>query len=155
MSFFHNLKLQFSPPKKTDPDFGPILFRYISNHPERSYWECEWVFPKTGAKIFVALPDDEDGPKKEGKEFYLSLVSRFDSIIERARPKLAEVSTEWLKTPLPEDIFSIVKLSGFDVEEIGAKPLNWSASFETTGEKWLGIQIPFIGEEAQRATVDT
>lgn len=155
MGFFHNLKLQFAPPKKIDPDFGPIRFMHISNHPERSYWECEWLFPKTGTKVFVALPGDESGPKKEGRDFYLGLVSRFDSILERARPKLAEVSSEWLSAPLPADMFTVVKLSGFDVEEIGAQPLNWSVSFETTGEKWLGIEIPFIGEEAQRATVDT
>jgi len=27
--------------------------------------------------------------------------------------------------------------------------------FETTGEKWLGITIPFIGDIAQEAIVDT
>src|SRR5258705_93349 len=70
-NFLHSLKLQFAPPKINDPDFGPLLYMYISNHPERSYWECEWLFPKTETDISISLPGDESGPTKEARIFYL------------------------------------------------------------------------------------
>ncbi len=27
--------------------FGTLTFIYVSQNPERSYWECEWRFPST------------------------------------------------------------------------------------------------------------
>jgi hypothetical protein len=57
--------------------------------------------------------------------------------------------------PLPEDIFSVVKLSGIGVEDPAAKPLKWEISFETTGDTWFGISIPFVDDVAQKASVDT
>ena len=44
MNLFKSLKLQFRPPKIDDPEFGQLTFMYISNHPERSYWEAETRF---------------------------------------------------------------------------------------------------------------
>ena len=56
---------------------------------------------------------------------------------------------------LPQDIFTVVKLAGFGVENPKAQPVEWDVSFETTGEKWLGITIPFVGDMAQEALVNT
>jgi hypothetical protein len=157
MGFLHNLKLQFTPPRLVDPDFGNLRFMYISKHPERSYWECEWEFPKTKTKVFIPLPGDENGPTQKGRAFYLGLVDRYETLLLRLRPKLEEVFSKWLKQPLPADISEVVSLSGFDVEDFDAIPMQWSLSFETKGDKWLGIQIFFVGDEPlpQRATVDT
>jgi len=33
--------------------------------------------------------------------------------------------------------------------------MHWDVSFETIGDKWIGIIIPFIGDTAQKAIVDT
>src|SRR5215475_5503992 len=105
MGVFHNLKLRFSPPRIADPDFGSLLFMYISNAPERSYWEGEWVFPKTGTRVAIGLDGGESGPLPEARRFYLSLPSRFDQILAAARPKLEQVFREWLHEDLPQDIF--------------------------------------------------
>jgi len=105
MNLFHSLKLQFAPPKIDDPDFGLLRYMYISNHPERSYWECEWLFPKTKTQISIALPGDESGPTKEARSFYLNLTARFEQIVELARPKLEEALVHWIEQPLPKDIF--------------------------------------------------
>lgn len=40
MSFLDNLKRRLSPTRLEDPDFGPLRFMYISNAPQRSYWEA-------------------------------------------------------------------------------------------------------------------
>ena len=45
MKILRSFKLRFKPPKINDPDFGQLTFMYISDHPERSYWEGEWLFP--------------------------------------------------------------------------------------------------------------
>jgi len=155
MGFWQNLKYRFRPPQIADPDFGVLTYMYISNHPERSYWESEWSFPGLDQKVAIVLPGLENGPRPQYREFYLNLPTRLNRIIDLARPKLAEVFEKRLKQSLPENVFSVVKLSGFDVEDPTSKPLRWSISLETTGEKWLGIIIPFIDEEPQRATVDT
>jgi hypothetical protein len=155
MGILHNLKMRFSPPRLTDPDFGGLLFIFIPNAPERSYWECEWKFAKTGTVISIALPGDERGPLPEARQFYLSLPGRFDQILATARPQLEEVFREWLQQDLPQDIFTVVKLAGFGLEDAKQQPVHWDISFETTGDKWLGIIIPFIGDTAQKATVDT
>jgi hypothetical protein len=128
---------------------------YIPNAPERSYWEGEWLFPRTRSAISIALRGGEDGPLPESRQFYLDLPGRFEQVLSAARPKLAEVFRNWLNQELPEDIFAVVKLAGFDIEDPKAQPLEWDISFETTGEKWLGIVIPFRGGTPQEAVVDT
>jgi hypothetical protein len=154
MSIFKSLKLQFRPPKMQDPDFGPLTFMYISNHPERSYWEAEWTFPPTGTVVSIGLDGDESGPKPETRQWHMGLPSRFPRILQLAKPELAKAFKLWLDQDLPKDIFSVVKLSGFGVEDPQAHPLHWDISFETIGEKWLGITISFVGDEAKEAIVD-
>ncbi len=155
MGFLHNLKLQFLPPRINDPDFGSLLFMFIPNAPERSYWECEWMFPKSGTEISIGLPGDENGPSPEARQFFLGLPGRFEEILAAARPQLQQVFREWLQQDLPQDIFTVVKLAGFGLEDAKQHPLHWDISFETTGDKWLGIVIPFVGDTATAATVDT
>jgi hypothetical protein len=67
----------------------PVM--YIPNAPERSYWECEWRFPKTGTVISIGLPGGEDGPTLASRLFYLALAGRFEEIMASTRPKLKEV----------------------------------------------------------------
>lgn len=155
MGLLNRLRLRFSPPRIADRDFGSLRFMYIPNAPERSYWEGEWVFPVTQSAISIALPGDESGPLPESRQFYLDLPGRFEGVLAAARPKLAEAFVSWLDQELPEDIFNVVKLAGFDVEDPKARPLEWDISFETTGEKWLGIVIPFRGDMPQEPIVDT
>jgi hypothetical protein len=67
MGLLHNLRLRFFPPKMTDPEFGQLLFMYIPNNAAASYWEFEWVFPKTGKIVSIGLPGDADlGPVANG-----------------------------------------------------------------------------------------
>lgn len=47
-----------------------------------------------------------------------------------------------------------LKLSGFGLEDASQQPVRWDLSFETMGEKWLGITIPFVGDPAGEAIVD-
>src|SRR5689334_15673245 len=105
MGLFHNLKLRFSPPRMTDPDFGSLLFMFIPNAPEQSYWECEWRFPKTGTEVSIGLPGTESGPQPEARQFYLTLPGRFEQILAVARPRLQEAFLEWFDQELPQDIF--------------------------------------------------
>lgn len=155
MDIFKLLKLQFRPPKMDDPDFGQLMFMYISNHPERSYWEAEWIFPPTGTPVSISLDGDELGPRTEIRQWHLALPSRFSQILDLARPELVKVFKSWLGQDLPTDIFEVVKLSGFGVEDPLGHPVQWDISFETTGDKWLGIIIPFVGDEPKEAVVDT
>ena len=155
MGLLHNLKLRFSPPRITDSDFGSLLFMFLPNAPERSYWECEWKFPKTGTVISIALPGGEGGPLPEARQFYLSLPERFEQILTAVRPQLEEVFRTWLQQDLPQDVFTVVKLAGFGLTDATAQPLQWDISLEMSGDKWLSIIIPFIGDAPQEAVVDT
>lgn len=155
MSFFRHLRLRFAPPELTDPDFDSLLFMYIPNASERSFWECEWQFPPTRTIISIGLPGDENGPTEEARRFYLSLPDRFERIVAAVRPRLSDVWTTWLQTDLPVDIFRATKLAGFGLEDPQARPLRWDVAFETTGDKWLGITVPFIDNAPQEAIVDT
>lgn len=156
MNFFHALKLRFFPPEKRDPDFGRILYMYIPNDPVRSYWECSrWKFPATGTQVGISLPGDESGPSKAGREFYLGIASRFNKIMELARPELASAYKHWGDKDLPKDAFKALKLAGFDLNGIDKNPREWSISFENRGSKWFYITIPFRGDIAQEAVVDT
>ena len=155
MGLVRNLKLWLHPLRMNDPDFGELVFMHISKAPKRSYWECEWMFPPTGNKVFIALRGSESGPESVMRDFYLSLPNRFEEIVEACRPSLEPVFKEWLSKPLPADIFSDLKLSGFSVEDLATKPVRWDVSFETTGEKWLGTTVPFVDGTAMAADVDT
>lgn len=148
------LKLYFNPPKIDDPDFGQLRFMYISNHPEQSYWEAEYLFPPTGTPISIGLAEDESGPKPEVRAWYLELPSRFEKILDVAKPQLAKVFKTWRDEDLPDDIFTVVKLSGFDVECPLAQPVEWTVSFETIDHR-LAITIPFVDDKPSEAIIDT
>jgi len=132
-----------------------MTFMYLDQHPERSYWEAEWLFPVTRNRVAIALAGDETGPSSTSREWYLDLPSRFPAIVELARPQLGKVFRSWRDEELPEDIFTVVALAGFGVEDLSARPVRWDVSFETINGKWLGIVIPFIDDKPQDAVVDT
>ena len=155
MGFLHNLKLWLSPPKMSDPDFGNLRFMHIEKHPERSYWECQWTFPPTGTVVHIALHGRESGPDHEARQFYLGLPARFDSLLKACRPTLEQVFRQWRDKQLPQDIFTVVRLTGFGVEDPQEEPVRWQVSFETTDDDWLGITIPFAGETPSEPEVDT
>ena len=155
MSFLRNLKLLLSPPQIIDPDFGKLTYMHIAKYPERSYWECQWNFPPTNTSVFIALPGGKSGPGDDVRKFYLSLPARYELILNHCRPKLEQVFRDWRGNSLPQDIFATVKLTGFDVEDPNAQPVQWNVSFETTDDDWLGITIPFIGDTPQDPEVDT
>ena len=155
MALLERLKLTLKPLRRYDPDFGPLLFMYISNAPEKSYWEAEWTFPPVGYQVSIGLDGDKSGPAPEVRAFYLSRVGDFERTIALVRPRLDAVCRQWLGHPLAEDLWANVKLAGFGVEDPGATPVSWDVSFETVGERWLGITIPMIGDSAQEAVVDT
>jgi hypothetical protein len=56
---------------------------------------------------------------------------------------------------LPQDIFTVVKLMSFGVENPQERPVWWDVGFETTDDDWLGITIPFEGDTAMDPVVDT
>jgi hypothetical protein len=155
MGFVHNLKFWLAPPKIVDPVFGMLTFTHIAKHPERSYWEGEWKVPGRGCSIGISLHGEEDGPTEDSRKFYLNLPERIDQILERCRPPLAKVFREWLNREMPDDIFSELKLTGFDVDDPNCQPLRWSVSFETTAEKWLGFTVPFVDDVAGDAEIDS
>jgi len=155
MSLWKKLRLRFGPTTLQDPDFGLLVYMHIAKNPARSYWEGEWLFPPTHTKVSIALPGAADGPDASGRAFYLSLPERFADVIGRCRPLLDRVFQEWLGRPLSADLWSDVKIVGLDLEAPSQRPFEWSVGFETLGEKWLGVNIPFLGEQPQEPTVDT
>ncbi|MFW6031516.1 MAG: hypothetical protein ACOC9T_02905 [Myxococcota bacterium] len=155
MGFLHRLKLQFRPPKRYDPDFGELAFMYVASAPEKSYWEAEWLFPPAGTNVSIFLLGPESGPLPEARAFYLALPDRWPALLDLVRPGLDQVFQDWYGRPLASDIWRDVKLAGFGLEDPRAHPIEWDISFEATGEKWLGIIIPFKDETPGTPIVDT
>src|SRR4029453_13317763 len=125
MALFKSLKSWLSPPRQVEPDLGPLTYMYIARYPERSYWEAEWTFPATNNNVSIALEGDESGPSPMVREWYLGLPARFPRIIELVRPHLATVFNSWCKQNLPDDIFTVMRLSGFGVEDLAEQPVRW------------------------------
>ena len=104
VNILESLRLRFRPPRLDDRSFGPLVFMYIPNDPDNSYWEAEWLFPPTGSRVSISLPGGIDRPGAESRDFMLSRGREFDQIMELARPKLAEVLRSYLSRPLFDDI---------------------------------------------------
>jgi hypothetical protein len=155
MGLLNKILAPFKPPSIEDPDFGTLLYMDIPRNPSKSYWECEWLFPPTGTRISISLPGNREGPRAEARAFYLGLPADFNRIVDLARPRLDQAIRRWLHRPLNDDLWKDVSLSGFGVEDPAATPREWDISFETTGSKWLGITIPFVGDEPQDPVIDT
>ena len=155
MGLLHNLKLRFSPPRLQDPEFGELLFIYIQNAPERSYWEAKWRFPPTDTSIDIDLLGPESGPLPEARSFYHALPSRFTSLLDAARPELDRVFRDWYDRPIADELWSDVKLAGFGLEDPRRQPVSWQMYFEALGNRWLGIVIPFEDDRPGTAVVDT
>jgi hypothetical protein len=66
MGLLHNLKLRLFPPRLVDPDFGDLLFMFIPNAPQRSYWEREWTFPNTGTVVSIGGGEGAGGEFRAG-----------------------------------------------------------------------------------------
>jgi len=154
MSFLRGLKLWLFPLKMTDPDFGKLVYMHISKWPERYYWECEWKFPATGTQVVITLQGNEAGPSPESRRFYLALPGRLHEILAASRPSLEKVYKNELGEPTPKDIFSAFQLTGFGIQDPNRQPVLWDVSFELTGDKYLGISIPFTGDSAMEPEVD-
>lgn len=155
MGLLKESHLRFRPPALKDPDFGRLLFTYIPRDPSKSYWEAEWLFPPTQTQISITLPGSTEGPTASGRNFYLALPARFEEILGTVRPVLDRVFHEWLGRPLHSDLWRDVKLAGFNVEDPDVAPTSWDIAFETTGQKWLGIMIPFVANEPRNPVIDT
>lgn len=154
MSLWKSLVLGLRPRKTVDPDFGVLTLINVGRHMERSYWEGEWLFPLTGNRVSIALEGDDTGPSSVARDWYLGLPERFPQIVELSKPKLARALHFWLDQELPEDLFTAVRLSGFGIDDPVRRPVHWVISFETIGENWLSIAIPFIDDEPQEPIVD-
>ena len=128
---------------------------YISNAPQNSYWEGEWLFAPTGTTVSIGLAGDETGPLPEARAFYLAIPARFPHLINLARPRLDAVFREWYNRPVAADLWQDVKLAGFGLEDPRSKPVEWDMSFEALGAKWLGITVPFRGDQPGDPVVDT
>jgi hypothetical protein len=148
--------MQFKPPKIQDPDFGELIFMFISNAPKRSYWEGEWLFPPANTKIGITLDGDEYGPNQDARKWYLDYIpSRYDEMKKMISPILKIALRKWTNENIEGDVYRYVKLVGIGVENSKVDPTKWDISFETTGKKWLFISIPFIGNDPQEAEIDT
>jgi hypothetical protein len=60
-----------------------------------------------------------------------------------------------MERPLSADLWQDVRLAGFGVADLGSVPRTWEVTFETRGDKWPGVTIPFVGELPQDPVVDT
>jgi hypothetical protein len=155
MGLLHTLKLRFAPPKFEDPDFGPLTYIFVSNKPDRSYWEGKWTFPPTRSEVLVFFPGLETGPRPESRAYYLGLPRRFDTIMAAVTPTLSAVFQRWYNRPIATEVWSDVTLTAFDIDDAGISPTKCDISFETKGDKWLGITIPLIGDAPGIPVVDT
>jgi len=156
LKFLEALRLRWRPPRIVDNEFGALIYMYISTAPERSYWECEgWVFPPTQTRVGISLPGNLEGPTADARRFYRGLGARFEDCLTRARPELDKAFETWIGRRLEPNLWGDLVLSGFSVEDPGATPPVWDVMFETTGDKWLAITIPFIGDIPGTAVVDT
>jgi len=77
MSLLKTLKYWLTPLKMTDLDFGTLTFIYVSQNPERSYWECEWRFPSTGTVVLITLDGDESLRTGRGDSVFTIFVIRW------------------------------------------------------------------------------
>jgi len=155
VGLFDKLIKRFQPPTMEDPYFGKLVYMHVNQDPAKSYWEAEFLFPPTGTTVFAGLQGGKEGPFPEARDFYLELPDRFEWIMSTVLPSLNQVFLEWQGRPISINPWEDVILAGFGVEDPTKQPREWDISFETTTEKWLGIIIPFIGDEPQTPVVDT
>jgi hypothetical protein len=101
------------------------------------------------------LPGTLDGPSDQARQFYRDLSEHFERHLTHALPHLDRAFHEWLDRHLQADLWKDVRLSGFDVQDPSATPTAWDMMFETIGNKWLAITIPFVGDVPQDGVVDT
>jgi len=156
LRFLDALRLRWRPPRIVDSEFGSLIYMYISIAPERSYWECEgWVFPATQTRVGVSLPGNLEGPTADARRFYRELAGEFEHHLLRARPEMDKAFETWIGRRLSPNLWDDLVLSGFNVEDPGATPPIWEVMFETRGDKWLAITIPFVGNVPGIPVIDT
>lgn len=149
------IRHKFSSKTLIDPIFGEATFIAMPRAPHKAYWECQWRFPVTSSVINIAMPGDENGPFPETRNFYTDLADRFHKHLLTAKPHLQKAFNAQYGIELPKDIFSVMTLSGFDLENPHTSPRRWEMSFTTRPHlKSRFFTIPFEGDTALPAIID-
>jgi hypothetical protein len=113
------------------------------------------MFPVTGTRVSISLPGNSDGPTDDARRFHRQLPEQFEGLLSKARPEIDRTFEQWIGRPLSADLWEDVRLGGFALTNASRAPTTWEVTFETTGEKWIAITIPFVGDSPQEAVVDT
>lgn len=155
MGLFERFLTRFRPVTIEDAEFGRLTYMEVKGDPSRSYWEAEYVFAPTGSVVSAGMRGTREGPLPEARSFYRLMEQRFADTMKTVRPYLEASFQESLGRPLSADLWDDLVLSGFDVDDPIADPLEWDIMFETTGDKWLAFTVPFIGDVVQPVVVDS
>lgn len=151
MNFFKRIKLFFSPRVIQDEMLGKLTFIYISNFPERSYWEGEWLFPTTQTVITILLKGGESGPLPEFLEWYRGLPARYSKVIKTVEQKLADAYEELYSKKPPRDFVNQFTFAGASVLDPRAQDVEWDLSFDITVGDVYSVTVPFVGDKAGNA----
>jgi hypothetical protein len=96
VSFIAWLRDVFRPLRRTDPEFGDMLYlRQVQ------WWEACIRFAPTGTELDVFVHADEAGPSESQRRFLRDLTDRYGSLMEELDERLRAVAATM---DLPSDV---------------------------------------------------
>nr|GFD23355.1 hypothetical protein [Tanacetum cinerariifolium] len=83
------------PVKIDDVFFGEMTFIEISNHPEKSYFECQRYFKPIDGLIELGVTGKLSGPMQCQKDFFAQLERDYQLIVAAVIPVMEEEFRNW------------------------------------------------------------
>ncbi|MBB6329027.1 hypothetical protein FHS59_004691 [Algoriphagus iocasae] len=97
----------------------------------KNYYECNRQFHPKGSEIELGVEGDENGPKQNQKDFFLSIEKKYDEIVISIGPKIEVEFKNWKEDFRIKDFKKEFRPVYMFLPRCDKQPITWEIAFES------------------------
>ena len=153
LKFLKNLFRSKQPKTLSHSFFGELLFIDSLDPAQGGYWEGDIVIDNTQT-ISIAIHAPEEGPQTLHEQFWESVVSDFDKVIEKCHDVMKQEYEEWTEKSYPVNFSDEFIWEGIMIPKEGNENYEWDITFICKSDPDHTITVYFENGKAICASVD-
>ena len=136
------------------PFFGELLYIDSLDPEQGGYWEGDMVINNNTQTISIAIHAPEEGPQTTQEQFWNSIVSNFEAVIEKCHDVMKQEYEEWTEKSYPANFSDEFIWEGIMIPKEGNGDNEWDITFICKSDPDHTITIYFDNGKAISASVD-